>query len=217
MCIFVFASCGDDFKGIGNFTIQGWLTDVLDSKQLNPREKIAHIFDEKDPDKRRKGIEELSHYHIALRDPYLKAYALRANPASEQDPTVRSVAIRTLGKANDSKYADVILAALNDPNEMVRWDACVVYTHISNQKALPFLKQLAISDSSFDVRQTAVAALKHYKVNDVFQTLIKCLDDDKYEVRSAADKALEEIFGEDLGDTPAEWINAKNNPKPAQQ
>ena len=212
--VFIFASCGDDFKGLSGFTIQGWLDNIMENKQLNPKEKVAHIFNESNPDLRRRGIEELSHHHIALRDPYLKAYALRANPASEKDPTVRSIAIRTLGKANDSKYNDVIIAALNDPNEMVRWDACEVYTHIGNNKALPILKQLAISDTSFDVRQTAAAALKHYNVDQVFDTLIKCLDDEKFEVRSAADKALAEIFGSDLGDTPAGWIHAKNNPDP---
>ena len=209
------AGCSDNFKlgDLSNFTLQSSIENMLNSDTMSHDEKIVAIFNEKNPDKRRKGIAELSRHPFAMRDKYLKAYSFRATPQTESDPIVRAVAIRTLGRANDSKYDTLVLGALSDPSEIVRWDACYIFAKIPNPKAITKLKELATSDTNLDVRQTAAAALRHYPLERVFDTLIKCLEDNRFEVRSAANKTLAFQMKGDWGYEPQDWIDAREKIK----
>lgn len=171
----------------------------------SPTEQAKMAFDEKDPDMRRLAIEELSHRSWALRDPYLKRFAMLTRREVEQDPSVRAVAVRALGKAGDRKYQPEILAALSDPAPMVRWDAAVVMDRMPDEKGVATLQRMAIQDDSVDVRASAALALQHYKTDSVFRTLLRCLDDPDFTVRAHAHKALVQQTGVDHGYDPLRW------------
>jgi hypothetical protein len=170
-----------------------------------PEEMAADAFNTKDPDVRRLAIEELSHKRWALRDPYLKRFAQLTQPDREEDPSVRAVAVRTLGRAGNTKYHPEILTALTDSAPMVRCDAAVVMQAMPNEKAIPTLQKMAISDESIDCRANAAGALRHYRTDPVYRTLLRCLNDEDFTARSAAHESLVFQVGEDHGYMPENW------------
>jgi HEAT repeats len=54
-------------------------------------------------------------------------------------PRVRANAVRTLGVVGDSEHAEVVLAALHDPDERVRRQAGVAYERMAGRLDLPSL------------------------------------------------------------------------------
>jgi hypothetical protein len=116
------------------------------------------------------------------------------------------VAVRTLGRAGDAKYMPDIIAALDDPDPMVRWDACVVLDRMPSDKAVVRLRQMAIDpEETVDVRASAATALKHYREDAVYRTLLRSMDDQNFTVRNAAHESLVAMTGRDLGYDPMNW------------
>ena len=171
-----------------------------------PVEQAAAAFDQSDPDIRRGAIEALSQKKWALRDPYLKRFAALTNPDQEPDPSVRAVSVRALGRAGDTKYLPEIIAALDDPAAVVRWDAATVLVSMPDDKAVPSLQKLVISDESVDVRATSAKALRNYRTDSVFRTLLRALDDEDFTVRNAAHEALVFQTDTDMGYDPMNWL-----------
>ena len=175
-------------------------------EKVTPVQAAAMIFDQKDPDTRRAGIEWLSHKNWALRDPYLKRFADLTDPKIEPDAAVRSVAVRVLGKAGKPLYQPQINAALDDPEPSVRWDAAVVLATMPSDKVIIRLQAIVLHDESIDARSAAAAALAQYKNDDAYRTLLQALADDEFTVRSAAHDALVTMTGVDHGYDPAAWV-----------
>ncbi len=174
----------------------------------DPRRIAIDAFDEKDPDVRRSGIEALSMKKWAMREPYLKMFALRTNPKVETDATVRAVSVRALGRAHATKYQDEINAAMNDPSPVVRCDAATVLVQMPSDKAVLRLQELAIDkEESIDVRAAAASALRQYRTDAVYKTLLRALDDDDFTVRDAAHKSLVFLTGQDKGFLPEQWAD----------
>jgi hypothetical protein len=167
------------------------------------KERVAMAFDPKDPDRRREGIKWLSKEKWGLEEPYLKGYALAVQ--TDNDATVRSAAVRALGKAGDPKYNSVIAEALSDPSSMVRWDAATVLDESPNPEAVEALRKHATDDESMDVRAMCASALKHYHRPDVVRTLIACLDDAAFNVKYAAHESLTLLCRRDLGYNSDDW------------
>jgi hypothetical protein len=178
----------------------------------SPYEQAQMAFDERDPDVRRTAIEKLSQNERVLRDPYLKRFAQLSKPVEEEDPSVRAVAVRTLGRAGDRKYMPEIIAALDDPDPMVRWDACVVLDRMPDEKAVIRLRQMTMdANETVDVRAAAATALKHYRQDAVYRTLLRALDDPDFTVRSAAHESLVAMTGRDFGYDPMKWADDPSN------
>jgi len=193
------------------------LQDVM--KKLSgpgPQERVAMAFDTEDPDKRREGIVLLSEKSWGLQEPYLKGYA--AILASDDNPLVRSAAVRALGKARDPNYFKDIVEALSDESATVRWDAAVALNDIlpalgaePGRTALACrpLENHAAHDPSVDVRTASAAALRHFPDNkDAIKTLLQCLDDPEMGVRYRAHESLTAMTGYDMGYNAAEWASA---------
>lgn len=199
-----FAGCkGDKSKYTLDHLIRN---EMFGANDATPVEQAQMAFDERDPDVRRTAIEKLSQNSWALREPYLKRFAMLTRPVEEADPSVRAVAVRTLGRAGDKGYLPDVIAALNDPEPMVRWDACVVLDRMPDDRAIIRLRQMAIdATETVDVRAAAARALQHYRQNDVYRTLLRSLDDPDFTVRSAAHEALVNMTGRDLGYDPMNW------------
>jgi len=168
----------------------------------SPTELVRQMFESKDPDLRRSAIEELSKHDWGRRGSYLKAYAiLTADPAA----TVRSAAVRALGRSGDAKYAGEIISALSDSESSVRWDAAVAMDSIFATDAIEPLSVRATSDVSPDVRVAAARTLRKYRRADVLETLLRCLDDPKLVVRLRAVESLTELTGENAGTDARDW------------
>src|SRR5882672_7545877 len=76
---------------------------------------------ESNPDHRRSGIVYLSDRSPGRRDPYAKQYEIMAR--TDNDPSVRSMALRALNRARDKRAIPVFVAALEEKNESVRLEA----------------------------------------------------------------------------------------------
>ena len=171
-----------------------------------PEQMAADAFNEKDPDIRRSGIEGLSTKKWALREPYLKYFAKLTDPKLEPDVTVRAVAVRTLGRAQATKYQEEINHALDDPSPVVRCDAAIVLNEMPSDEVVSRLRAMTIdTEEKIDVRAAAAAALKHYRTDDVYKTLLRALDDEDFSLRDAAHKSLVYMTGQDHGFTSENW------------
>ena len=178
----------------------------------SPKVLVVQMFESEDPDLRRDAIERLSKKDWGRKGAYLKAYAiLTEDPAA----TVRSAAVRALGRGGDAKYAKEIIAALSDREASVRWDAAVALDSISAPEAVGPLSVRATRDVSSDVRAASARALRQYRKQDVLETLLRCLDDPKLAVRRRAAESLTELTGEDAGTDARAWrrvLNDKSDP-----
>lgn len=168
-----------------------------------PAKLVAMAFDVQDPDKRREGIVALSSKSWGLREPHLKDYAtiLRA----DKDATVRSAAVRALGKAGDVKYLDHVVRALSDQSATVRWDAALALAGVRGPSAEKPLIDGALNDSSADVRSACAQTLRHYRSGRVVRTLVRCLDDASLAVRFNARASLVKLTGIDMGPDSRAW------------
>jgi len=196
-------------KGGKSITLDSIVKNQFGGK-TTPTELVAAVFDESDPDVRRAALEELSEEEWALRDPHLKRFAELAQPCFEEDASVRAIAVRSLGKAGDKKYVPEVIIALDDPDATVRWDAAVVLDKMPDDRAIAKLQARTINDSSVDVRASAARALKHYRSDPVFRTLLRALDDQTFSVRTAAHEALVFQTGHDRGYDPEKWAGGKD-------
>ncbi len=178
----------------------------------SPKQLVVQMFESEDPDLRRDAIERLSKKDWGRRGAYPKAYAIMTTDSA---PTVRSAAVRALGRVGDAKYAKEVIAALSDHESSVRWDAAVAMDSIFAPEAVGPLSLRANSDVSPDVRIASARALRHYRQQDVLDTLLRCLDDPKLAVRCRAAESLTELTGEVAGTDARAWrriLNAKTDP-----
>jgi hypothetical protein len=64
------------------------------------------------------------------------------------------------------------------------------------------------TDETIDVRAAAARALKHYRTDEVYKTLLRALDDDDFTLRDAAHKSLVYMTGQDHGFVPENWAGS---------
>ena len=197
--------CGCKTKGGKSYNIDSSIKSMFGADDDTPTEMAANVFNTKDPDMRRKGIEHMSNKKWALREPYLKLFAEHTKPTTESDPSVRAVAVRTLGRAHATKYLPEIIAALQDESSVVRWDAAVVVTDMPSDDAILTLQRIAVSDKSPDARGAAATALRCYLQDSVYRTLLRCLDDESFNVRKAAHESLVFQTKQDKGFEAEGW------------
>jgi len=167
---------------------------------------VAMAFDPNDPDRRREGIIGLSQHDYGLKEPYLEGYATLLR--SDRDPLVRAAAVRALGKAQDPNYLPAVTAALSDPSVTVRQDAAAALGSLTGPAATGPLCRAALEDEDKLVRAHCAQALRHYRQQPVYDTLVKCLSDPAFAVRYEAHESLVALGGTDLGYDPRAWSRA---------
>ena len=101
--------CGCKTKGGDPYSIDSSIKDMFGEDETPP-EMAAKVFNSEDSDIRRKGITSMSHQKWALRELNLKLFAQHTKPAVESDPSVRTVAVRTLGRVNATEYLPEVLS-----------------------------------------------------------------------------------------------------------
>lgn len=208
-----------DTSSFDSFTLQNLAKKFT---RPTPQQQLAMAFETDDPDRRREGIVLLSNNKWGLQEPYLKGYAGFLN--SDDNPLVRSVAARALGRAGDPKYFKDLVEALSDESKTVRWDAAIALDSLipaarregdkADLAAGP-LQNHATRDPAVDVRTAAARALRHYHRKDVVKTLLQCLGDPEMGVRYRARASLVEITGLDYGYEPEDWASIVDGDLPA--
>lgn len=173
------------------------------------------------PDKRREGINDLVETKIGKRPPYTGDYVRIAK--TDQDYTVRSVAIRALNRSRDASATAIFINGLSDPDSLVRLEAAKALNRLPDPAAVPLLIQhlqpsyatgtmddrgLPVQqDETQDVRIAAAQALGHYKQFAVARALIDVLDTRDFGIAWQARKSLLEITGKDFGYDQTAWLD----------
>jgi len=132
-------------SGCGKMTV----VDIAADLAPGSRSRLAtQLFDGRTADARRDAVLIMSFRRWwGLEPTALRAYALIARTASEE-PTVRSVALRALGRAGTDAmpHADEILSALGDRiSPHVRWDAAIALDEVRTGGDRPFLSKIILA------------------------------------------------------------------------
>lgn len=119
----------------------------------------------------------------------------------------RAVICRTLGALGDPAARDVILRAVNDPEAIVRIEACRALGKVGKAEDATVLARVMTIDTLEDCRIAAIDALAELKPNDarITRVLVVALQSDDPATRYASLNALRHITGRDLGVDPGPW------------
>ncbi|MBI5725953.1 MAG: HEAT repeat domain-containing protein [Planctomycetes bacterium] len=175
---------------------------------------VGMAFDQHDADRRRQGIELLSNSSNGFRDEYVRGYK---ELAKDPDPGVRAAAVKALGKSGRKDCLNDLVRAMSDKDDMVRWNAAIALDKIIGAEAIKPLREHAIGDSLADVKISCVKALRHYRNDEAFRTLVQCLDDDIFAVRYQAHDSLVQMTGSDKGYRPEDWGGATGGTLPKEK
>lgn len=169
-------------------------------------ELLIMVENEEDPDVRREAIVVMCRRDW---DDRTRLYRFLTFMVEDEDPSVRSAAIRGLSRSQDPNYLPLIVNRLTDPEEAtaVRWDAAVALDRIHGEDAVePLLRHSDWrQEESMDVRMACTRALRHYRRKPVVEALVARLSDPSFEVRYEASRALWWITGERNGLEPQSW------------
>ena len=211
MILFV-CGCGGKVEDAG-FKVKGFFGAFSDP---HPKVLTRYAFDDTvDPDLRRKAIISLSGHEWGLTETYLDGYdvMLRAEmrkPKERRDTALMSATIGALGKGKNPKYIPILALALElASSPQVRWDAAVALDSVVGDKAIAQLCKSSDPgvEDSVDVRVSCCRALRHYKRQDVVDTLISRLhSNEEFSVRYCAHQTLVKLCGRDFGPNYTDWV-----------
>lgn len=181
----------------------------------HPKVLARYAFDETvDPDTRRKAIIMLSKDQRGLTKPNLAGYDaivwLEMRKGHAQDSGVMSACIVALGRGGDPKYIPSLKTALKLAlSPQVRWDAAVAFDNVIGDAAIAQLCKSSdpAVEASVDVRVACCHALRHYRRQDVVDTLISRLSSgEEFAVRYRAHETLVGLCGRDFGPDYTDWV-----------
>lgn len=167
---------------------------------------VQRMEDPTFPDERREGIVYLADHDYARKPPYTTRFAQIAR--NDPDYTVRAMAIRALNIARDKSATGVFIAALADPQWLVRLEAAKALANVPDPQAMPpLLNLLSEPAENADVRIAAADALKHYQTIEVGRALVSALQDRNFGVSWQARQSLVRLTHRDLGYDQGKWLN----------
>jgi hypothetical protein len=188
-------------------------------REPHPKVLTRYAFDDTvDPDLRRKAIISLSGHEWGLTETYLDGYdvILRAEmrkPKDRRDTALMSATVGALGRGKNPKYIPILTLTLKlSLSQQVRWDAATALDSVVGEKAIAQLSQSSDPDTekSVDVRTACCRAMRHYRRQDVVDTLISRLaSDEEFSVRYRARQTLVELCGRDFGPVYTDWVGTK--------
>src|SRR4051794_26153665 len=128
-----------------------------------------------------------------------------------QEPTAsRAVICRTLGELRDPSAREALLKAVNDPEGLVRVQACRALGKVGNPEDATTLARVMTLDNLEDCRISAIEGLGELKTKDqrIMQVLVAGMEHDDPAIRLASLVSLRKITGLDRGVEPAAWRDA---------
>jgi len=178
---------------------------------VSPEKALDQTQDREFPDERRQGIETLVDITGGKREPYTGLYMRMAR--DDSDYLVRATAVRALNRARWEPAIPLFISAMDDPNDLVRLEACKALVHMPDPRAIPgLLRLVGSSESNIDVRIAAANALEHYHQIEVARTLVAQLNDREFGVAWQAHQSLRTLTGRDLQYSEGAWLNYLTGP-----
>ena len=171
---------------------------------------LRTVEESKDPNARYTAYNDLSSPRC-YDDEAQKARAaqvLTAKLKSGREPiATRAVICRTLGVLGKPDAREVVLAATNDEDALVRAEACRALGRVGRSEDATILARVMTLDVSAECRVAAIESLGDLKSPDkrITQHLVSGMEHDEPAIRVASWNALKSITGKDLGVDVIEW------------
>ncbi|MDX2039450.1 MAG: HEAT repeat domain-containing protein [Isosphaeraceae bacterium] len=140
-----------------------------------------------------------------------------SDQAAAEPTASRAMICRTLGKIGHPSARPAMLTAVNDPDPLVRAEACLALGRVGKSEDATVLARVMTADVSPDCRIAAIDGLGALKSNDPRITgfLANAMEgDEDPAVRLASLESLRKITGKDFGVEPKPWHDylAATNP-----
>lgn len=207
------------FGGVGCDTMDGVFAGVKPGSEgllqdlfaePSPTDAVEMSVDEYDADKRYRGTNLLANAPFAGEAVYIDLFIANA---SDEDPAVRSAAVRGLANHGSTEHAPLLAERLRDPDKLVRIEAARALQRIHNPVVVETLL-IAVKEGDLDadaepdpqVRAQAADALGQYAENRVVRGLMATLTDSNFLVISRARQSLRTLTGQDFGFDHKAWI-----------
>ena len=142
------------------------------------------------------------------------AQILTAKLRGGKEPiATRAVICRTLGMLRKPEAREVILAATNDEDALVRAEACRALGRVGRSEDATILARVMTIDVSAECRVAAIESMGDLKSPDkrITQFLVSGMEHDEPAIRVASWHALQSITGKDLGVDAIEWKKYVDN------
>jgi|GEM_PF-869297 len=119
----------------------------------------------------------------------------------------RAVILQTLGELRDPAAREAVLKAVNDPEPVLRVQACRALGKVGRTEDATVLARVMATDTLEDCRIAAIEALGVLKPNDprIARVLVGGMQHDDPAIRLASVNALRKITGRDAGVEAADW------------
>lgn len=170
-----------------------------------PAQAAAWAADEYDADKRYRGILLLANAPFGGETVYVEMFA---KASADEDPVVRSAAIRGLALHGSPEHVPLVLAQFDDPDRLLRWECARALQRLHNAEAIPPLLKHTIEKNEDEslVRSASADALGQYAEPRVLDGLIASLGDRDLSVNETALRSLRTLTGQDFGDDLRAWV-----------
>jgi len=135
-----------------------------------------------------------------------------------REPTAsRAVICRTLGELGDPNARDALIAAVSDPEGLVRVQACRALGKVGKPEDVTVLARIMAVDTLEDCRIAAIDGLGELRSKDtrIMQMLVSGMEHEDPAIRLASLKALRNITNLDRGVDVAAWRDAVLPKSPA--
>ena len=129
---------------------------------------------------------------------------------NDESPEMRRLVVKAAGRLDDPAAIKMIETGLDDSSVKVRMEACRSLGMKSGDDAARLLVATVGTDTSEDVKHSALAALGKHKSQIAIDSLSLALQDRNPATRELAIESLRGATGKNYGDDPQVWIAALN-------
>jgi len=123
----------------------------------------------------------------------------------EHDPRVRCKILETAAAYDTAAATAICTGAMQDPSDMVRLEACDVWSKRGGEEALKLLVTRYQTDAELDVRLRALKRIGDLQDKAAIPVLARALEDADPAVQYRAVAALKQVSGRDLGNDVNAW------------
>jgi HEAT repeat protein len=125
----------------------------------------------------------------------------------QESLAARAVICRTLGSLHEPGARPALIAAINDPEPLIREEACRALGKVGIEEDAVLLNKIAGVDQYLDCRVAALDGLADLKPQDtrVLQSLVMAMEDESPAIRLGAVIALQKCSGKDFGVETGPW------------
>lgn len=129
---------------------------------------------------------------------------------NDESPEMRRLVVQAAGRLEEPTAIKMIETGLDDASVKVRMEACRSLGMKSSDEAARLLVATVGTDTSEDVKHSAMAALANHKNQIAIDSLRLALQDRNPATRDLAMESLRGATGKDYGSDPEVWIAALN-------